>query len=420
MRSESLRCALAVSVLTVALPLLLSVQMLAAQGPQVKRVDPRSNTAQMLRDPATSAWQLFVFVNYPELPGNRGVPDIKRFIGDKGPTVWESYKNVSEVYRPNGVRPAPWEVNDELPPNPVQAFHPTAQQLAAVGAVDSNWIHFLSEPVMIDGQQVCDSDSQIVHYDVRGDRSYFDYVAHNPSGHQLYNIQGQLAALADANFAFQFPSDAIEVKASWKMLPPGADTSRYWTAIGVYYNHNHVLQVARIGLTGLHIISKALPNWFWSTFEQVDNPTKIYKWVNYKNQKGDPVGVNPNFNSAVAPVNQQWQQALAGTKWQYYALMDTQTEFVNASQQPILSSNTQMETYFQPNSSCISCHKLASVGPKENLRLQLFYPVLPYTGNVDFKAVANQQYPGQVFKDMDFVWSLRNAQYKKPVPAPAK
>jgi hypothetical protein len=374
----------------------------------------------MSTDPATSAWQIFVFVNWPEMANNRGVADIRRFIGDKGPTVWESYKNVSEVYRPNGSRPAPWEVDDELPPDPIQPFHPTAKELAAIGPVDSNWIHFLSEPVMIDGQQVCDAASEIVHYDVRGDRAYFDYVAHNLSGHELYNLQGQFAALADSNFTFSFPSDAMEVKASWRMLPPGADASRYWTAIGVYYNKNHVLQVARIGLTGLHIISKALPNWFWATFEQVDNPTAIYKWVNFQNKKGDAVGPNPNYDAANTPINQTWQQALTGTKWQYYALMDTQTEFVNATQQPILASNTQMETYFQANSSCMSCHKLASIGPKQNPRLQFFYPQNPYIGNVDFTAVANQQYPGQTFREMDFVWSLRNAQYKKPIPAPAK
>jgi hypothetical protein len=89
---------------------------------------------------------------------------------------------------------------------------------------------------------------------------------------------------------------------------------------------------------------------------------------------------------------------------------------VDASQKPILMANTQMETYFQPNSSCISCHKIASVGPRKNLRLLLFYPLNPYTGVINFQAVANQQFPGQSFKDLDFAWSLRNAQYKS-IPA---
>jgi len=386
----------------------------------IKLQDPRKFPVEQIQsDAGTAAWWFFALLNWPEMPNQRGVPDPTRSIGDSGPTVWESFKNESEIFLQNGLRPAGWESLTELPmarlhnskpAGPVRQYRPTASQIAALGPVDSSWIHYLAEPVMIDGQQICDSNSNVIQYDVRSDRDYFDYVVNNPAGYPLYNIQGQTAALNDPSFTFDFPKDTLEIKASWRILEPSADASRYWTAIGVYWDDKHILHSARIGLTGLHIISKALPNWFWITFEQVDNPTTTYKY--FLGQKGAALGPNPNYNSALTPINQQWQQALSGTKWQFYALMDTQTEFVNSSQQPILMSNSQMETYFQPNSSCISCHKISSIGPKQNLRLQLFYPLNPYYGAVNFQDVVNQQHPGELFKAMDFTWSLRNAHYK--------
>jgi hypothetical protein len=390
----------------------------AQKSMSIKLTDPRKETPNQIQaDPVTFGWQMFVALNWPELHGYRGIPDPRARIGQRGATVWESYKNASEIYLSHGQRPPAWEVNNELPVSAMKGAHPTAQQLDAFGPVDSTWIHYLSETVMIDGQNVCDAASNIVRYDVRGDRAYYDFVVNNPSGHELFNIQGQEAALTDPNFVFSFPADTVEVKASWRILEQGEDSSRYWTAIGVYRDNDNTIRSARIGLTGLHITSKALPNWVWVTFEQVDNATRTFT---YKlGEKGAPVGANPNYNSAITPINQLYQAALAGTKWQYYALMNAQTEFVNASQQPTLLSNTQMETYFQPNSSCITCHQLASIGPLQDPRLKLFFPLLPYVGNMDFKAVSQQQFPGLTFKDMDFAWSLRNAQYKK-APTPAK
>ncbi|HWT65948.1 MAG TPA: hypothetical protein VN151_07515 [Terracidiphilus sp.] len=387
-------------------------QAVATAPLAAKLTDPtKQPVAKISADPNLFGWQMFVYVNWPELSGNRGVPDSRGQLGQAGPTVWESYKNVSEIYQANGQKPVAWEVDDELPTASSLKAAISKEQLAALGPVDSNWIHFLAEPVMIDGQQICDSASRVIRYDVRGDRPYYDYVVNNTSGHQLYNIEGQQAALADPNFVFAFPTDAIEVKASWRILGTNDDGSRYWTSIGVYYDNNHILRSSRIGLTGLHITSKVVPDWVWITFEQVDNPTATYKW--FLGQKGAALGPNPNFDTSLAPLNREMQQDLAPTKWQYYALMKVQIAYINPSNQPILMSNTQMETYFQSNSSCISCHNLASIGKPQNstqgLRLNVFYPLQPYIGTIDFQSIANQQFPGESFKAMDFVWSLRNA-----------
>ena len=335
-------------------------QAVAAAPVTLQLTDPRTETAaQVTADLGKFGWDLFLFVNWPELVGQRGEPDSKRFIGSKGPTVWESYKNVSEVYQTNGLRPVAWQIDDELPKAPALAAVVGKERLAAIGPVDSNWIHFLAEPIMIDGQRICDSASRDIHYDVRGDRAYYDYVVNNTSGYHLYNLQGQQAALADRNFTFDFPIDAVEVKASWRILGQFDDASRYWTAIGVYWDNNHVLRSSRIGLTGLHITSKVLPNWVWITFEQVDNPTATFAY--FLGKKGNALGPNPSYDTNLDSINRDFETALQGTKWQYYKLMKVQIDYVDASNQPILMSNTQMETYFQPMSSCISCHNLASI-----------------------------------------------------------
>jgi hypothetical protein len=391
-------------------------QTAVADRPAVKLVDPRKDFAQNFTNPAGFAWSMFIYMNWPEFPGKRGAPNFDRSIGSPGATVWESYKNVSEIYQTNGLRPVAWEIDDELPPIPPSQAREIKAQIAAVRPVDSRWVHFLAEPAMIDQQQICDVHGVPIEYDVRDNQSYYDYVVNNPSGYELYNIQGQQAALNDTNFQFSFPEETLEIKASWRILQLGDDESRYWTAIGVYWDNYHHLRAARIGLTGLHIISRAVPDWVWMTFEQVDNPTHTFKYN--LGEKGAPVGDNPNYDKDLDRINQQYDAALAGTKWQYYKLMKVQTDFLNTAKQPILMSNTQMETYFQPSSSCISCHKLASIGlpknPAQELRLNTFgNGGLGYVGAIQFQQIAQQQSPGEPFKDMGFVWSLRQAHFKK-------
>jgi hypothetical protein len=397
-------------------------QTAVAHHPAVKLADPRKSPALLSNDLAAFAWEMFIYVNWPELKGRRGEPDSRSFIGKPGATVWESYKNEDEIYQANGERPVAWEVHDELPVLSKAEAQLLHEKIEALEPVDSQWVHFLAEPRMIDGQQICDSQKNPIQYDVRENISYYNYVVNNLSGHQLYNIQGQQAALRDANFAFSFPTDTLEVKASWRILEPGVSGNKFWTAVGVYWDNNHELQVARIGLTGLHIISRILPDWVWITFEQVDNADTTFECAVGGENK--PVGPNPNYDKGLSTINHDFQQALENTKWQYYRLMKVQAKFLNETQKPILMSNTQMETYFQPTSSCITCHKLASVGlpknPSQNLRLNFFANQLGYTGAIDFRKIAQQQFPGEPFKEMDFVWSLRNAHFLKSPAKPAR
>jgi hypothetical protein len=390
---------------------LLAWQARSAGPVPLKPTDPRrGGPAALMSDPGQFGWTLFVLLAWPATPSERGKADPARPIGAPVPTVWETYKSTAEVYLRDGSRPAPWNS-----PFTSSQTHEVAQAVATLGAVDSPWIHFLAESAMIDGRQIVDATGQIVQYDVRMNRAAFDYVVNNPARYELFNLDGQIAALADPTFTFQFPSAAIEVKAAWRVIEAGQDDSRYWTSYGIYTDSHGKPQIAKIGLTGIHIISKMLPDWVWFTFEQVDNPTATFQY--FEGQPGAALGPNQTLNPAAAAVNATFQAGLAGTKWQYYALMGWQYQFVDATGAPTLLANTQAETYFQGSSSCMTCHSLTSIGPRSTPRLNFWNTaggnVTGYVGKVDFQALAQQQYPGATFKAMDYAWSFRNAKSKQ-------
>lgn len=377
----------------------------------LRLADPRAGgVAALQSNPAGFGWLLFAYLAWPAVSTERGVPDGTKQIGAPGPTVWETYKSTTDVYLAQGARPSPWNA-----PSVTAASSEFGPALAKLGAVDSSWVHFLSESVMIDGRQIVDTTGQIVQYEVRMNLDAFNYVVNNPAGYALYNLEGQQAALADPSYTFQFPQSALEVKAAWRVMEPGQDDSRYWTSYGIFTDNSGNPRFAKIGLTGLHIISKVLPDWAWFTFEQVDNPTRTFQY--FEGQKGVALGPNQTFNPAVSAINREFQATLAGTKWQYYALMGWQTDFVDGTGAPTLLANTQAETYFQATSSCMTCHSLSSIGPPASPRLSFWNTsggnIVGYTGAINFQAIAQQQYPNTTFKPMDYAWSFRNAKSTK-------
>jgi hypothetical protein len=386
----------------------------AAAPPPAKRtpVDPRPGGAEAaLKDPGEFGWTLFLFLSWPAMATERGVPDVKKQIGVPGPTVWETFKSTAEVYLTDGSKPATWNS-----PYVLALQSPEwAATAAGIGAVDSPYLHYLSEATMIDGRQIVDSATQIVQYDVRMNRDAFEYVVNNPAGYQLFNLEGQGAALNDPNYTFNFPAPALEVKAAWRILESGVDDSRYWTSYGIYTDENGKAKMSKVGLTGLHIISKVLPDWLWVTFEQQDNPASTFQY--FEGRPGAAVGANQTFNPAATAYNTKFQADLAGTKWQYYGIQGWQTKFTDEQGAPTLFANTQAETYFQSSSSCITCHSLTSIGPPATPRLTFWNTangnIQGFTGKVDFQALAKQQYPTATFKQMDYAWSFRNAHSTK-------
>lgn len=243
--------------------------------------------------------------------------------------------------------------------------------------------------------------------EVRRNQVAFDYIV----DHQLYYTEGLAQAWHDRVDAkgyltgspVSFPRDAIEIKADWASFAQNPELTKE----NCHWNYDETGQLW--GLIGLHIMTKALPNWTWATFEWVDNPTKSWEkvgavgrsdWIgttdtfgySYPDGQGHygsfqaPVFLDPNFNlqpskqkyppGKISPAlealfncwccDDAWRQ-----QWQHYRLKGSQVDFVDTHGRPTLlgNSSTEAEVLFTDNgirnsdltrSSCITCHAGAS------------------------------------------------------------
>lgn len=310
------------------------------------------------------AWDLFLLVNWPAVPNERGVADGSQKLG-QGQAVWQTWKNVAEVYVPAGQTPLPWD-SPVVPP-------------------------LLETNIEIDGRLLTDTQGKPTLMQVNQNEATFNYIVNQ---RQLYSRAGQAAFFADpAAPPIDFPAEAMEVKAIWRILNAADQQSgRYYVAEGCYTDDNGDKQCATLGLTALHLISKVQPRWFWATFEQLDNA-----------QTTNAPVVEP-IPPAVAALNAQMQAQVAGSPWQYYQLRGSQWSFV-VDNQPVIVANTQIETQFQQSSSCMTCHALASVGAKSS-RAEMWNMA---NGNVQGYVGDPPPLDGSKFKSLDYVWSLRRA-----------
>ncbi len=327
-------------------------------------------------DPITYGWDLFFYTDWPALadPSHRGQPDPKKKFGTTGPVVWETWKNTSETFLCNGHAPAAWNTKEPIPP---PLCLPSSAKIGKPKPSDSGALwQDMTGNSEVDGFPAKDNTGQDILYEIRTDKSSFDYMVAGT----LYNLDGQIQYAATKG-ALNFDWTAMEVKASWRWLDTtqaGCTAQDYFTANALWAEKDSNGKFVKwrtglMGLTGLHIITKALPQWVWITFEQVNNE----KCTQVKRLQ--PIPQN------IASVNAQMQKALAGTKWKNYELVGVQTSAMDGST-PVVLANTQIETAFQTRSSCLTCHAIASIAthkptkPEEDLRktfLQRTPPVSP-------------------------------------------
>jgi hypothetical protein len=166
-----------------------------------------------------------------------------------------------------------------------------------------------------------------------------------------------------------------------------------------------------------------LPQWFWTTFEQVDNQARIQAPATIP----IPADVS-DLNDAVHAL------LPADSVWRNYVMRGTQTDFTAASGAATLLSNTVIETSFQRSSSCITCHGLSTrgsategrlgfiqttdsgiqgyvgaIGSRTNQYVDPFGNPVCYDGHRSVFTDCKTTTPAIVYKMMDFVWSLREA-----------
>lgn len=366
-----------------------------------------------VNEPDKLAWELFMQLNHPaDKTAGRGIPDKKKKIGDPGEVVWETWKLArTEVFLLGGEKPSPWDAPAPLAPtSPQQRFEPPKKQVLVAMALG------LPEPGGGVGPLV---DPTELTNETRMNRATFEFIVNN----ELYNVEGQ-EAFQITGKKIDFPVDSIEIKGAWKVL---GDTGKV-SADTLKKYHTAEVGGKVYGLTGLHIITKDIPNWFWATFEHIDNPTPEIEDLD---RFGQPT-------------------ILKGTKWENYRLRGTQIDFVDSKGNPTILGNTQIEGGFQATSSCISCHANATIGDKLNLpersfvppfgqirnganRLNIFFkfiripkdpvnsndgPIILYgpTGTPDSSLFAKGGTGLPQYTQLDFLWSLRRAHRKSLIP----
>jgi hypothetical protein len=314
------------------------------------------------------------------------------------PKVWEGWRQSSSVYLPNGAPPAPWGQE----PAPPQAVIAIAKQQ---GLNTNLPFHNLDSDVQSDGLALRDNFHQNVRYQILMNQDTFDYIVQ----HKVYNVNGQ-QAMAQANTPLDFPATAFEIKTSWIWI--GTDKTILNQLQGKYYivNAYYALvdasgsptgayKVGRAALSGMHIIAKPVPQWFWVTFQNVYDAQNT--------QSSNQLPMSP----AVKQLNQKFRGMLKGmgSIFANYQLMGTQWQFVDRAGKPLLLANSQIESAFQGSSSCVTCHATASYSVQNGY----FNQVKEQDGGITYYTGEPPKDKMQGYNPLDFVWSLKRAQWQR-------
>lgn len=249
--------------------------------------------------------------------------------------------------------------------------------------------------------------------EVRRNEASFNFIIAN----NLWYTEGLAASFAKgtqggAYNPLSFPLNAIEVKGTWKPISEQEKSSYHWN-----YDDSGKLY----GLTALHIMTKAIPNWTWATFEWVGNNGRCADMGCHDAFGVSPGNVNPHQGATNMPspettdkpyeageltpaLLQLFKKYGLSSDWKNYRLKGSQTDWIDATGRTIYLGNSITEDGFVATSSCISCHANASfdsVGQPANVFLPNGQsPHGPADTKVFWKNGKQIRYQG------DFVWGL--------------
>jgi hypothetical protein len=200
-------------------------------------------------------------------------------------------------------------------------------------------------------------------------KATFDYIAQNG----LWYVEGVEQAF-EKGFVFDFPLDSIEVKTNWLLYDSQVMPGQYFTM--EYTPPGGKKQL--YALIAMHITTKDLPNWFWATFEHVDNwgrcdflgchdsfgftPHDIPSRPKELCQHYPAGEINPALKAMMAKLSPVFQN---------YRLKGTMTDFTSPTGTPNLLGNSVTEAGFVQTASCMTCHARAATqataGPPQGL-----------------------------------------------------
>jgi len=326
------------------------------------------------------AWQLFVALNWPANTDSCR-PDKTKLLGDDGLVVWETWQSREETFLDGAQTPPTWHT----------------------GCSNGN---FYSLP--IGNYSTVDDEA------IRLNKKTYNYIRNNA----LYSLDEQERLAQMGIRDVDFPLGSKSVKAGWVKITE-EDKPRYHSV-----ERKIDGEIVIFGLSAFHIVSKDLPTWFWATFEHIDNENR---WPEVY-PDGFRGWVVPSVDSASCPEeNLQCNEipkgyGLEDSKWAFYRLRGTQTEFVDNRGNPEILVNSHLEGFLdQESMSCVTCHALAVKGGEGDPT-----PISIVTGEVNMEGLPIGHVGAlnpAMFLDalgepvpyvgLDYVWTLRNAKRER-------
>jgi hypothetical protein len=184
----------------------------------------KPDLTQLQTDFDVFSWQTFVALNWPAR--SNGTPNTDVSIGQQSAltqSVWETWKESTEVFKDDGSAPSPWNApNRTVPPECATLTYPDGAKVLSHLAKKPDVLFSSTQPFATG--PLIDQNGQFARFEISLNRSMFDYIV----GNVLYNTRGQQAfakAGKEVGFActgaIGTAADAIPTPAPSWSRPPG-------------------------------------------------------------------------------------------------------------------------------------------------------------------------------------------------------
>ncbi|MTI15359.1 hypothetical protein [Sansalvadorimonas verongulae] len=154
-----------------------------------------------------------------------------------------------------------------------------------------------------------------------------------------------------------FPQGSIRLKSSWVKTNNVKDTGNFITS------RDSKFQLWK--MVSLHIATKQIPGWTWTTFEHRNNPC-FNKSPKAQDSFGYPYGPQGEYSKELLHM----AHSVAGTDARFlqllevitnYRLVGTMTDYVDTTGRPIVLGSSVTEAGTLQTASCKTCHSRAAL-----------------------------------------------------------
>ncbi len=260
---------------------------------------------------------------------------------------------------------------------------------------------------------------------VKINRPFFNYVV----DHDLWYQEGVINQISTDGI--DLPTEAVVFKADWKLIEPDQRSKYHWRLVSRTEYENAFgknsacisdlpeTEELLLGLSSFHIVTKALPNWVWTTWNQADTLGRC-DYIGCRDDFGsDPATIPPHRQmgesydpGVLTPeARRLLDEAGLDSVWRHYRLMGTMTSFTDATGRPNLLGNAELEPTFGNTSSCATCHAMATYNAV-GTSLEFLKSIQPFEGFVgtpdpSWYFPAQTSFPATpIVYQTDFMWQL--------------